>query len=127
MLREKQRFKGRYKAGFIIPMNAEKILGDGGWDFISSNRLSVDIKDYLIKALQLTFLEKYSEIEVYVCNDIKMSVSFDDQNQIELIDFQLYEDAMSKLSEVWASSLISSQAELFIPSAIKTSQSTVSE
>ena len=107
--------KGKYQAAFIVPVGANKVLGDDGWEFESSVRLSGEIKDYLIQSLRLSFLESYLGIESYVDGDIKMSVIFDDQNEIESIHFQLYGGSLVTLSEACKSSRISSKAELFIP------------
>lgn len=107
---------GKYQSAFIIPIGANKVLGDDGWEFESSVRLSKEIKDYLIQSLRLRFLESYLGIESYVDGDIKMSIIFDDRNEIESIYLQLYGDSLAVLSEeVRQSSLISSEAELFIP------------
>ncbi len=107
--------KGKYQAVFIIPVGTTKVLGEDGWEFENSRRLPEEIKEYMIQSLNLSFLESYLRIESYVDDDIKMSVIFDDQNEIESIHFQLYEGALSILSKVWKSSRMSSEAELFIP------------
>ena len=107
--------KGKYQAAFIVPVGANKVLGEDGWEFESSVRLSEEIKDYLIQSLSLSFLESYLGIESFVDDDIKMSVIFDDQNKIESIHFQLYGDSLAILSEVCQGSRVSPEAELFIP------------
>jgi len=107
--------KGKYKAAFIVPVGAKKVLGEDGWEFESSVRLSEEIKDYLIQSLRLSFLESYLGIESYVDGDIKMSVIFDDQKEIENIHFQLYGGSLAVLSEACQSSRLSSKAELFVP------------
>ncbi len=107
--------KGKYKAAFIIPIGAKKVLGEDGWEFETSSRLSSEINEYLVKALKLRFLESYLGIDSYVDDDIKMSILFDDQKQIESIHFQLYGDALTVLSEVCQGGKISDEAELFIP------------
>jgi len=107
--------KGMYQAAFIIPVGANKVLGEDGWEFESPVRLSNEIKDYLIESLKLSFLEHYLGIESYVDSDIKMSVIFDDQNEIENIHFQLYGDSLVVLLEVCRGSRVLSEAELFIP------------
>ncbi|WP_082027646.1 hypothetical protein [Isoalcanivorax pacificus] len=107
--------KGRYQAAFIVPIGARKILNDDGWEFDGPARISADIKNYLIQSLGLSFLESYLGIESYVDGDIKMSVIFDDQNEIGNIHFQLYGNSLVTLSAVCQSSRISSEAEIFIP------------
>ena len=107
--------KGKYQAAFIVPVGANKVLGEDGWEFESSVRLSEEIKDYLIQSMRLSFLERYLGIERYVDSDIKMSVIFDDRNEIESIHFQLYGDSLAILSEVYQGSRMPIEAELFIP------------
>jgi len=107
--------KGKYQAAFIVPIGTNKVLGEDGWEFESTSRLSEEIKARLIKSLKLSFLESYLGIESYVDDNVKMSVIFDDQNGIESIHFQLYGSALATLSEVCQSSRISFEAELFVP------------
>jgi len=106
---------GKYQAAFIVPVGANKVLGEDGWEFECPVRLSGDIKDYLIQSLRLSFLESYLGIESYVDNDVKMSVIFDDQNEIESIHFQLYGDTLTLLSEMCQGDRIPAEVELFIP------------
>lgn len=107
--------KGKYQVAFIVPVGANKVLGEDGWEFESPVRLSEDIKKYLIQSLRLSFLESYLGIESYVDGDVKMSVIFDDQNEIESIHFQLYGDTLTLLSEMCQGGRIPAEAELFIP------------
>ena len=107
--------KGKYKAAFIVPVGANKVLREDGWGFESPNRLSEEIKDYLIQSLRLRYLESYLGIESYADDDVKMSVIFDNKNEIKSIYFQLYGDTLSILSEVCQGGGISAEAELFIP------------
>lgn len=107
--------KGKYQAAFIVPVGAKKILGEGGWEFETPNRLSTQIKGFLIDALKLRFFESYLRIESYVDGNIKMSVILDEQNEIESINFQLNEDALTVLTGVCQHCKIFDGAELFIP------------
>lgn len=107
--------KEKYLAAFIIPSGAKKLLGDGGWEFENSKRLPVDIKSHLVRSLKLSFLEDYLGVESYVNNSMKMSVLFDDQNEIESIHFQLNGDSFITLIEVCQGVEMPSDAELFIP------------
>ena len=104
-----------YQAAFIIPVGARKFLDEDGWEFDSPARLSEDIKDYLIESLKLGFLESYLGVESYVDGNIKMSIILDDKNEIEIFYFQLYGDALGRLTELCQSGRVSSEAELFIP------------
>jgi hypothetical protein len=56
----------RYTAAFLIPIGANKVLGEDGWEFESSQRLSKDIAEHLIAELKLDFVEMYSGIKRYV-------------------------------------------------------------
>jgi hypothetical protein len=107
--------KRKYQAAFIVPVGANKVLGEEGWEFGSSTRLPGEIKDYLVQSLKLSFLESYLGIESYADSNIKMSVIFDDKNKIESISFQLYGDALAILTEVCQGNRLPSEAELFIP------------
>ena len=107
--------KGKYQAAFIVPVGANKILKEDGWEFESAIRLSEEIKNYLIQSLRLRFFESYLGIESYVDDNVKMSVIFNNKNEIESIYFQLYGDTLSILSEVCQGGRIPAEAELFIP------------
>lgn len=107
--------KEKYKAAFIIPIGTHKVLGEDGWEFETLNRLSSEIKEFLVDALNLHYLESYLGIDAYVSESVKMSVIYDDQSQIESISFQLYGDAVSGLSRVFRSGQIANKSELFIP------------
>ena len=107
--------KGRYEAAFIIPVGANKILGEDGWEFDTPNRLPTEIKKFLTADLNLKYLESSIEIDSYVDGNIKASVFYDDKNQIENIYFKVYGDAMTTLLEIFHSSAIAKKSELFIP------------
>jgi len=107
--------KGKYEAAFIIPIGANRELGEDGWDFKTNNRLPAEIKKFLTDGLNLKFSESYLGIDSYVDENIKASVFHDDQNQIENIHFQVYGNAMTALSDVFQASFIANKSELFIP------------
>ncbi|MDZ4150440.1 hypothetical protein [Methylicorpusculum sp.] len=107
--------KGKYKAAFILPVDTKKMLGENGWEFNSSNRLSLQIKDLLIDVLKLKFLENYLQIYCFINEDIKMSVFYDDKNEIESIYFQVYNDRLTTLTDLFIASGIANESELFIP------------
>ena len=107
--------KGKYKVAFIIPVGANKILGEDGWEFQTSNRLSGDIKEFLVDTLKLEFSESYLGVDVYLNENMKMSVIRDDQGQIESISFQLYEMTTTALSDVFQTNCMADKSELFIP------------
>ena len=107
--------KGKYKAAFILPIGTKKVLGENGWEFETSNRLSLQIKEHLIDVLKLKFLESYLQIYCFMSEDIKMSVSYDDKNEIENIYFQVYNDKLTMLTDLFIASGIANESELFIP------------
>ncbi len=107
--------KGRYRAAFIIPVGAEKVLGEDGWEFKLSSPISLEVSEYLIKSLGLRLLESYLGLDDYINKKIKMSVIHDDIGCIESIYFQLYDDALTILCEVCESSEMPTGVELFIP------------
>lgn len=77
--------KERYQAAFVIPIGANKVLGEDGWEFKSSERLSKKLGQYLVEVLNLEFVETYSGIRRYAGDHIKMSIVFDGDNEIESI------------------------------------------
>lgn len=105
----------KYKAAFIVPIGASRILGEDGWEFESSARLSKNIGDDLIETLRLTFLEEYSGIRKYAGEGIGMSIMFDDNQEVEMIYFQLSGGALASLSEIRQCIDVSSGAEIFVP------------
>lgn len=107
--------KGRYEAAFIVPVGANKTLGEDGWEFDTTNRLPEEVKKFLTDDLNLRFVENYLGIDSYVDENIKASVIYDDQNQIENVYFQVYGNAMPALSNIFQSSFIANKSELFVP------------
>jgi hypothetical protein len=49
--------KEKYKAAFMIPVGANKVLGGNGWEFETTIRLSSWRKEYLIDSLKLKLYE----------------------------------------------------------------------
>lgn len=106
---------GKFKAAFIIPLETKKVLTENGWEFDSVNRLSMSIRDYFINAFKLRLLERYLGIESYAGENRKMSVFYDDGNQIESIYFQLSEDALKELRASFEAGNWMGESGLFIP------------
>lgn len=104
-----------YKAAFIVPIGASKILGEDGWEFESSLRLSKKMGDDLIETLKLKFLEEYSGIKKYAGEGIGMSMMLDDKQEVEIIYFQLSDGALASLSKIRQCIDVSSEAEVFVP------------
>ncbi|MBY0248872.1 MAG: hypothetical protein K2Q17_14510 [Nitrospiraceae bacterium] len=107
--------KSTYRAAFIVPIGANKILGEDGWEFQTQKRITVVAKEFLISALKLRFLESYLGIDAYIGDNIKMSVIYDDACQIESIAFQMYSDSVTVLSKAFIAGKLSNESELFIP------------
>ena len=107
--------KGKYKAAFIIPRGAKKVLGEYGWEFETSKSVCSEVSEYLVNSLHLKLLEKYFGLDDYVNESIKMSVVYDDYENIENIYFQLYEDALTDLLKVCQNVNALENVELFIP------------
>ncbi|MFJ4051921.1 hypothetical protein ACIPZC_00415 [Pseudomonas sp. NPDC089743] len=105
----------QHKAAFIVPIRASRILGEDGWEFESSERLSKNICNYLIENLGVKFLEKYCGISKYTGKGIGMSLLLDDNQEVEIIYLQLSAEALASLSKICQSIDISSEAEFFVP------------
>ena len=105
----------KYKAAFLIPVGARKILGEDGWEFDSPGRLSKEVADHLIVALRLDFVEMYSEIKKCVGDNISMSIFLDDKNEVENIYFQVSGDSLNALAELCQDPKVFYKAEMFVP------------
>jgi hypothetical protein len=106
--------KEKYKAAFIIPVGTKKTLGEDGWEFETSQRLSTELSAFLIDALNLRFLESYSDFDIYINDSIKMTVAYDQDKLIEFVYFQLVGDALITLKTVFSGDILEN-SELFIP------------
>ncbi|MFG0541604.1 ParB N-terminal domain-containing protein [Pseudomonas sp. YQ_5] len=105
----------QYKAAFIVPIRASRILGEDGWEFESSERLSKNFCNHLIENLRVKFIEEYCDINKYAGEGIRMSLLLDDNQEVEVIYLQLSVEALASLSEMCQSIDISSEAEFFVP------------
>lgn len=106
--------KEKYKAAFIIPVGTKKTLGEDGWEFETSKRLSTELSAFLIGVLNLRFLESYSDSDIYINDNIKMTVIYDHDKLIEFVYFQLVGDTLITLKTVFAGDILEN-SELFIP------------
>ncbi|WP_155920473.1 hypothetical protein [Methylobacter luteus] len=106
--------KEKYKAAFIIPVDTQKTLGEDGWEFETSKRLSSELSVFLADALNLRFLESYADSGIYMNDNIKMTITYDPNKLIEFVYFQLVGDALSTLKTVFARDIFEN-SELFIP------------
>ena len=105
----------KYTAAFLIPVSACKMLGEDGWEFESSERLPIEVAEYLIAALRLNFVEMYSGIKRYIGDHIGMSIFLDDNNEVDNIYFQVSEDSLKALSDLCQDPQVSLKAEMFVP------------
>lgn len=62
----------QYKAEFIVPIRASRILGEDGWEFESSERLSKNLCNHLIENLRVKFIEEYCDIIKYAGEGIRI-------------------------------------------------------
>lgn len=105
-----------YKAAFIIPVSAKKVLDEYGWSFETKDRLQVKVLDILKKNFYLKEMEKYLGIEVYVGDGIKINVAYDASALIEEISVQLWTVSADELKKAFDGQDLG--AEIFIPSEV---------
>lgn len=84
--------KGKYRATFVVPLGAERILGDAGWEFFSSDRIPQDVVCLLMAELSLTKSDAYLGMEEFSGENAKANVLLDEQGQVEAIYLKAYED-----------------------------------
>jgi len=84
--------KGKYRATFVIPLDSERILGDMGWEFFSSDRIPQDIVRLLMTELSLTKSDAYLGMKEFAGENAKATVLLDEQGQVEAIYLRAYED-----------------------------------
>ncbi|AEF99690.1 hypothetical protein [Methylomonas methanica] len=106
--------KEKYKAAFIIPVGTTKTLGEDGWEFETSQRLSTELSAFLVDTLGLRFLESYSDSDTYINDNVKMAIAYDHDKLIEFVYFQLVGDALITLKTVFSGDIFEN-SELFIP------------
>jgi len=75
---------------FLLPIDAHKVLQDCGWLFEAEQRISPNVVTFLEQALSLLKQESHHGLEVYLSDDIKMNVYYDDSHLIEEIYIRLY-------------------------------------
>ena len=111
--------KGRYRATFVIPLDAHRVLGDAGWEFFSSNRIPQDVVDVLMAELVLVKSGAYLGMEEFSGENAKATVLLDEQGQVESIYFRSYEERDIHGALLRALTLLKDQAavEVFSPSA----------
>jgi hypothetical protein len=105
-----------YKAAFIIPVSAKKILDEYGWSFETKDRLQVKVLDILKKNFFLREIEKYLGIEAYSGDGIKINVAYDENALIEEISIQLWTVSADELKNAFDNTDL--KIEIFIPSEV---------
>jgi hypothetical protein len=107
--------KTPFKAAFVVPHGAKKVLGESGWEFDSQECLPASIRNSLVTAFKLQPLQSYLGIESFGNEKMKMSVIYDDSHGIENIYFQLHGDGIMALVDYFNSCGLGGGCELFIP------------
>ena len=81
-----------YRATFVIPLGARRILGDGGWEFFSRNRIPQEIVGALMADLALVESDSYLGMQEFFGEHVKAIVLRDKQGQAETVYFRAYGD-----------------------------------
>jgi len=111
--------KRPYQAVFIIPDGAQKLLGENGWEFISSRRLSNDLADCLINVFGLELVETYSGIKKYLGRKMDMLIICDRNDKISSLYLRLYNICPADLVEICHAFRSFNEVEVFIPNIQK--------
>lgn len=114
VIHSKSLLLGRYKAAFLIPLGANKTLGEYGWEF-GNKYFTTDILIFLIELLGLVLEESYLGIDKYIGEGIQASVIHNDEGKIGNVSFQIYGDNKKRLKEAFISSNLKGSCELFFP------------
>lgn len=88
---------GTYKAAFVIPPGASSVLGEDGWEFESSGRLSPQLVEAIAVKFGLIKSHTYSGIIAYCGPSLKMSVILDNLGQIEHLSLQIHAEDVEKI------------------------------
>ncbi len=103
----------QYSVGFLIPKDANRILGDDGWEFESNLRLPVNIESLI--ETQFSIGESSSSFSAYDGPSLKVDVFKDECGEIENIYFRFYDDATPELPGFLKEVQSSNQLEFFVP------------
>ena len=104
---------GKYSVGFLIPKNANRFLGDDGWEFECDLRLPANIESLL--GNQLSLCESSPVFSSYDGPGLKADVLKDKFGNIESIYFRFYENTVPELPDFLKGIEDSDQLEFFIP------------
>jgi len=83
---------GSYRATFVIPKGAHRMLCDTGWEFSSLDRIPQDIVDVLMAELALVETDAYLGMQEFSGKYAKATVLLDEQGQAENIYLRAYGD-----------------------------------
>jgi hypothetical protein len=106
---------GTYKAAFVIPPGTFSMLGDDGWEFEASGRLSPQLVEAIAAMFDLIKAHAYSGIVVYSGPSLKMSVVLDDSGEIEHLSLQIYAGDVEKV-QADLLAITQDRADVFVPS-----------
>lgn len=107
--------KGKYKAAFFIVRGTKKFLGQHGWEFDSSDRISESVRSFLTGDLCLKYAGTKLGISYYENDNYQASLLLDENHKIENIYIQVYSGKMKLLQDQFGVSELSGAVELFIP------------
>jgi len=108
-----------YRAVFLIPLGATKVLDEDGWNFTSNERLPTSILAVLTQGLGFKILETYLGIDVYQCATMKANVTHDEQGRIEFVDFQVFDGDVAIISNALEQAGLLGTVEIFVPSSLR--------
>jgi hypothetical protein len=104
---------GRYAVGFLIPKDANRVLGDDGWEFESDSRVPLSIETLLSSVFSLR--ESASGYSSYEGSKIRADVFKDKNGEIENIYFRFYESVPPELPDFLKVDEYSKNLEFFVP------------
>lgn len=84
--------KSKYRATFVIPSNAQRMLGDAGWEFSSQDRIPDSVVKFLMAKLALEKSDEYLDMEEFSGENAKATLLFDENHSVEHVYFRGYGD-----------------------------------
>lgn len=104
----------QYKAAFLIPVTAKKVLNSSGWLFDTDIRIRPEVFNSLKQAFMLEKKEEYEGIVKYIGDGIKVNLINDKNGLIEHIYIQLITKTAEELN-AFLQKEGDNDIELFIP------------
>ncbi|MPQ69202.1 MULTISPECIES: hypothetical protein [unclassified Pseudomonas] len=105
----------KYRAVFVIPVGALKVLGEQGWEFFSEERLSSELEGFYVESFHLKNKESYLGLRAYEGAGVKLLVESDSELCTEFFYFRFYEGSFSDFLEVLKKAQAVEVNEVFIP------------